>query len=149
LREGVGPAAAEFGYTLKYDLSLPTEHFYKIVEETRVILKNSDLPQSVKDSIISMGYGHIGDGNLHLNICLPGYDDRENIARLEAIVEPFVMGYVKQAGGSVSAEHGIGRQKTSFLSYSKSAPMIEYMRRIKGAFDPNGILNPYKVLPTE
>ena len=57
------------------------------------------------------------------------------------------MGFVKAAKGSVSAEHGVGLQKTSFLEYSKSQPMIEYMKRIKGAFDPNGIMNPYKVLP--
>jgi len=59
------------------------------------------------------------------------------------------MDFVRRARGSVSAEHGIGSQKTSFLEYSKSKPMIEYMRRIKNVFDPNGIMNPYKVLPAE
>ena len=59
------------------------------------------------------------------------------------------MNFVKNARGSISAEHGIGFQKASFLEYSKSKPMIEYMRRIKQVFDPNGIMNPYKVLPNE
>lgn len=78
MRENVAVAAVEYGYTLKYDISLPAKDFYKIVEETREVIKNSDLSQSVKDSVVSMGYGHIGDGNLHFNISLPGYEDKEN-----------------------------------------------------------------------
>ena len=80
---------------------------------------------------------------------LPGYGDSEMETKLNSLVEPFVMEYVKKAKGSVSAEHGIGFQKTSFLEYSKSKPMIDYMKRIKSVFDPNGIMNPYKVLPTD
>ena len=59
------------------------------------------------------------------------------------------MDFVKQVKGSISAEHGIGFQKQSFLEYSKSKQMIDYMKRIKHVFDPNGIMNPYKVLPTD
>ena len=59
------------------------------------------------------------------------------------------MDFVKEHKGSVSAEHGIGFQKTSFLEYSKSKPMIDYMKKIKHVFDPNGIMNPYKVLPVD
>ena len=141
-------AACEYGYTLKYDVSLPTKDFYKIVQETRrIIAETSELSQSVKDSIITTGYGHIGDGNLHLNISMPGYDDSELQEKLTRLVEHFVMDFVRQAHGSVSAEHGIGQQKTSFLEYSKSKAMIDYMQRIKTVFDPNGIMNPYKVLP--
>ena len=86
---------------------------------------------------------------MHLNISVPGYENEALRGQLTALVEPFVMNFVKQARGSVSAEHGIGFQKTSFLEYSKSQPMIEYMKRIKTVFDPNGIMNPYKVLPSE
>ena len=57
------------------------------------------------------------------------------------------MEYVRHHKGSISAEHGIGLQKTEFLEYSKTRPMIDYMKKIKGVFDPNGIMNPYKVLP--
>ena len=59
------------------------------------------------------------------------------------------MEYVRDAQGSVSAEHGLGLQKAQFLSYSKSPEMIKAMRLIKNAFDPYGIMNPYKVLPPE
>jgi (R)-2-hydroxyglutarate---pyruvate transhydrogenase len=56
------------------------------------------------------------------------------------------MDYVRDRKGSVSAEHGVGLQKTKYLSYSKSPEMIKAMRAIKTAFDPKGIMNPYKVL---
>ena len=59
------------------------------------------------------------------------------------------MEYVRDAKGSISAEHGIGLQKAEFLGYSKSPEMIRAMRLIKNAFDPNGIMNPYKVLPSQ
>lgn len=94
-----------------------------------------------------MGYGHIGDGNLHLNVSIPGYDNPALQGKLEKVLEPFVFDFVKQHKGSVSAEHGIGLQKKEYLSFSKSLEMIEYMRPIKDIFDPNGIMNPYKVIP--
>ena len=61
-------------------------------------------------------------------------------------MDPYVFEYVKRVRGSVSAEHGIGLQKTKYLSYSKTPEMIEYMKLIKNVFDPKGIMNPYKVL---
>ena len=106
------------------------------------------MTQSEKDSIDVTGYGHIGDGNLHLNICVPGYDNIDLINRLSDIIDSFVFNYVRQAKGSVSAEHGVGLQKAQYLNYSKSKEMIHYMKEIKKVFDPNGIMNPYKVLPT-
>ena len=63
------------------------------------------------------------------------------------MIEPFVMNYVREVSGSVSAEHGVGQQKPAFLHYSKSEEMIRTMGVIKRALDPNHILNPYKMLP--
>ena len=148
LRENVAVSSCNYGYTLKYDLSLSSKDFYKIVEETRRVIRDtSEMSQSDKDSIITTGYGHIGDGNLHLNISLPGYENKELQDKLTRVVESFVMNFVREAKGSISAEHGIGQQKAPFLEYSKSQPMIDYMKRIKSVFDPNQIMNPYKVLP--
>ena len=59
------------------------------------------------------------------------------------------MKFVKDVRGSVSAEHGVGRQKAKYLSYSKSDEMISVMKQIKGVLDPNNIMNPYKVLTEE
>ena len=69
------------------------------------------------------------------------------INRLNDLIDPFVMKFVRDAKGSVSAEHGIGLQKTPYLGYSKSPEMISVMKQIKGVLDPHGIMNPYKVLP--
>jgi FAD/FMN-containing dehydrogenase len=62
-------------------------------------------------------------------------------------VEPFVFEYVNKLHGSVSAEHGIGFHKTKYLKYSKSPEAIALMKDLKSFLDPQGILNPYKVLP--
>ena len=80
---------------------------------------------------------------------MPGYANTSLNHRLFDLVNRFVMDYARDSRGSVSAEHGIGYSKPGFLGYSKSAEMIGAMRLVKGAFDPNGILNPYKVLPPQ
>jgi len=79
---------------------------------------------------------------LHLNITAPTYND-QTLAK----IEPFVYEYTQKYRGSVSAEHGIGVMKPTALHYSKSQPLIDIMQNIKQMLDPNGILNPYKVLP--
>ena len=129
-------------------MSLGPDHYYKIVEETRQrVADSSELTSAEKETIKIGGYGHVGDGNLHLNVTCPGYDDQSLQERLEAIIDEFVMDYVRRAKGSVSAEHGVGLQKTGYLGFSKSNDMIDVMRQIKGVLDPHGIMNPYKVLP--
>ena len=55
-----------------------------------------------------IGHGHIGDGNLHLNCTIKGYDDRDLLKKLSKILEPFVFNYIREKKGSISAEHGIG-----------------------------------------
>ena len=70
------------------------------------------------------GIGHIGDGNLHLTVICRGYEDKDLQQRLYDIVDPFVMKFVRDANGSISAEHGIGLQKAKLLSYSKSDEMV-------------------------
>ena len=94
-----------------------------------------------------MGHGHIADGNLHLNTVMKGHDDMENAKKIKESLQPFVFDYIKEKGGSISAEHGIGLLKTDYLGHSKSNEMINYMGLMKKVFDPRGILNPYKVLP--
>lgn len=88
------------------------------------------------------GYGHIGDGNLHLNVTCTEFNDE-----IYKKIEPFVYEYTANVNGSISAEHGIGFLKTKYLKYSKNYTSIELMREMKKMMDPNGILNPYKVLP--
>ncbi|XP_055846275.1 D-2-hydroxyglutarate dehydrogenase, mitochondrial isoform X1 [Episyrphus balteatus] len=133
LRERVPLALIKDGYCFKYDISLPLRRFYEIVP----VLKErvGDLSHRV------CGYGHLGDSNLHLNVSCKEYS-----AELYKAIEPFVFEYTSKLKGSVSAEHGIGFLKTKYLGFSKTQNAIDMMKNIKHLLDPNGILNPYKVL---
>lgn len=135
VREGVTEALARRGATYKYDVSLPVDEMYSLVEDMR---KRVAHVEGVK----VVGYGHVGDGNLHLNISSPTY--REELA---ALLEPYVYEWTTQYGGSISAEHGLGRMKAECIHYSQHPVVVKYMARMKHLFDPNQILNPYKVLP--
>jgi D-2-hydroxyglutarate dehydrogenase len=106
---------------------------YELVEDMR-----TRLPEPA----LVVGYGHVGDGNLHLNVSVPKPD-----AAVLARIEPYIYQWTRDARGSVSAEHGLGLMKASAVGYSKSPEAIDVMHGIKALFDPRGIMNPYKVLP--
>lgn len=141
LRESLPEAVLKAGPggTLKYDISLPLDSFYSVVHLAR---------DRVKDvgGVIIVGWGHIGDGNLHLNVSITHSRDAPIVKQL---LEPWVYEFVANCRGSVSAEHGLGQMKSGAISYSKSAVAIDVMRSVKNALDVNGICNPYKVLPIE
>ena len=155
LRERISLALKRAGATYKYDLSLPTETMYDVVEALRArVLRAKRKEESDEkktdssaffdyDTVSVMGYGHLGDGNLHLNVSSPGGYH----AGLLSLVEPFVYEWTAAAKGSVSAEHGVGAMKRDQLEYSKPSEAIEIMRGVKAMLDPKGILNPYKMLP--
>jgi len=90
-------------------------------------------------------YGHIGDGNVHLNILKPGDLPQEAFQARCAEVSRRVFEIVQRLGGSISAEHGVGLLKKEYLTYSRSETEIALMRHIKRAFDPHGIMNPGKI----
>ena len=90
-------------------------------------------------------FGHIGDGNVHLNILKPDNLSVGEFQRRCSEVSQWVFGIVKRYGGSISAEHGVGLLKKDDLHYSRSEREISIMREIKKAFDPHGIMNPGKI----
>ena len=90
-------------------------------------------------------FGHIGDGNLHLNILKPEGLSKEEFFGKCQIVNDAIFAIVQQYGGSVSAEHGVGMTKKPYLNYSRSDTEIDYLREIKKVFDPNGIMNRGKI----
>lgn len=92
-------------------------------------------------------FGHIGDGNLHMNVLKPADWDVDDFRDACVKLSPAVFELVRRHGGSVSAEHGIGLLKREFLHYTRSPGEIELLRGLKRLFDPDGILNPGKVLP--
>ena len=105
------------------------------------------------DHIVSSNYpdfevcwfGHIGDGNLHLNILKPENMSKDDFFAECQIVNKYVFETVQKYGGSVSAEHGVGMTKKPYLNYSRSETEIEYLRAVKKVFDPNNIMNRGKI----
>jgi glycolate oxidase subunit GlcD len=90
-------------------------------------------------------FGHIGDGNLHLNILKPEDMAKEDFFEKCQQVNKWVFEIVERYQGSVSAEHGVGMTKKAYLQYTRSEAEIAYLRGIKQVFDPNGIINPGKI----
>ncbi|KAL5557622.1 hypothetical protein UlMin_039858 [Ulmus minor] len=133
IREGITEALMKAGAVYKYDLSIPIEKLYNLVEEMR---------RRIGASGKVVAYGHLGDGNLHLNISAPKYDEK-----ILAEIEPFVYEWTSKHRGSISAEHGLGVMKANEIFYSKPRNAVKLMASIKKLMDPTGILNPYKVIP--
>ncbi|MBF8704267.1 FAD-binding oxidoreductase [Pseudomonas putida] len=94
-------------------------------------------------------YGHIGDGNLHLNILKPEHMSKDDFFASCAKVNKWVFEIVERYNGSISAEHGVGMTKRDYLGYSRSPEEIACMKAIKAVFDPNGIMNPGKIFAPE
>ena len=151
LREGVPLALKTAGAVFKYDVSVPVGEMDAVVRDTRervaavadAAKKNSPSTPFTRPTVVS--YGHLGDGNLHLNVSAP----EPAPPGLAAALEPWIYDRVAAARGSISAEHGLGLMKASLIGHSKPPEAIMLMRAIKAAFDPVGIMNPYKVLPAE
>ena len=91
-------------------------------------------------------YGHIGDGNLHLNILKPEGLSTDEFYEQCHRIGPALFAAVRNRGGSISAEHGVGLLKRDFLEFSRSPAEIDLMRGVKAVFDPNGVMNPGKLL---
>ncbi|KAJ3311250.1 hypothetical protein HDV04_004159 [Boothiomyces sp. JEL0838] len=144
IREGIPEACAKEGGMYKYDLSVPVSQLYEVVLNMRQHLREKGLYHPEKEAPITnvVGFGHVGDGNLHLNILSTG-----RTKELEEAIEPYVYELTRSYEGSISAEHGLGLMKAPYLEYSKDIEFINYMKMIKKVFDPKGILNPYKYLP--
>ncbi|THZ58544.1 hypothetical protein D6C86_06296 [Aureobasidium pullulans] len=142
-REGVPEHLGHWGGVYKYDLSIPISEMYALVEETRERMDKAGLIGDTEDYPIVdvVGYGHMGDANLHLNVPVRRYDKA-----VEKELEPFVYEWVAKRSGSISAEHGLGIAKAPFIGYSRDETMIKLMRQIKDLYDPKGIMNPYKFL---
>ncbi len=136
MRENITESLARTGRVHKNDLTLPLgslEAFMKSV---------SALP---KGGIEVIYFGHLGDGNIHINYIGPANGDVEAFRRDVRVLEKKVFECIAHYRGSISAEHGIGCIKREDLHYSRSELEIEIMRKIKAVLDPTGILNPGKI----
>jgi FAD/FMN-containing dehydrogenase len=132
-REGVTESLGHYGGTYKYDVSIPLAELYSLVEDTRARLTSAGLVGDTPEHpvVAVVGYGHIGDSNLHLNVAIRRYDKQ-----VEALLEPFVYEWIAKRGGSISAEHGLGLAKKAYIGYSRSETMVGLMKQIKSLYDP-------------
>jgi FAD/FMN-containing dehydrogenase len=140
IRETIPEAQRLDGASLKHDISLPITSLAKFVATAGDWVK-----ANVPDGRL-VAYGHVGDGNLHFNLSQTPGSARETFLAREPSIKRVIHDIVRDFGGSFSAEHGIGRLKVGELERYASPVELDLMKAVKRAFDPNGVLNPGKVL---
>ena len=140
LREMMSEVQKHEGGSIKHDIAV------SVAKVPEFIARANQLVELMIPGARPVPFGHLGDGNIHYNVSQPVAMDRDvflaNWEALNAAVHEIVL----DLKGSISAEHGIGRLKRDLLPHAKQAIELELMRKIKSAFDPNGILNPGKLL---
>jgi FAD/FMN-containing dehydrogenase len=140
LRESVPEAQRRHGASLKHDVSVPISAIPTLIE------KGAALVQRLAPEGDVISYGHAGDGNLHFNVSQkPDADIKSFVARGPAL-EHAMFDLVESLGGSISAEHGIGRLKAAEFARRADPVELAVMHELKRALDPKGIMNPGKVL---
>jgi FAD/FMN-containing dehydrogenase len=146
LRESITEAQKPEGGSIKHDVSVPVSAVAELIAEGSAAVARA-IP-----GIRPVAFGHVGDGNIHFNVSQPAHESKDGperaafLARWEEI-NRIVHDIVARMGGSISAEHGIGRRKVGELVHYKSPLEIELMRTLKRTLDPQNILNPGKVVP--
>jgi FAD/FMN-containing dehydrogenase len=133
-REGHAEAINAAGVPHKLDVTLPLDRLVEFERAVRTVVATTDPSARV------ILFGHLGDGNLHINVLGP---DRDDLA-----VDDVVLDLVTAMGGSISAEHGIGVAKRDAFARTTPAADVAAMRAIKQAVDPRGILNPGVLFPS-
>jgi FAD/FMN-containing dehydrogenase len=140
LRENISEAQRIDGISIKHDVAVPVSCIPKFIQRADEALRNA-FP-----GLRIVCFGHIGDGNLHYNQSKAKTQENEEfIAQTEA-VNRIVHDIVHDLGGSISAEHGLGQLKREEIKRYKSEVEMDLMRAVKNALDPQGLLNPNKVL---
>lgn len=140
LREGISESLSATGLPHKNDVSLPIRGLAAFTAELEAFFADRYPGWEI------CLFGHVGDGNLHINVMKPDAMDRSDFFAKVKEVDRDLFAIVQRHGGSISAEHGIGLLKKPFLSFTRTPAEIEVMRAVKRALDPNGILNPGKIL---
>jgi FAD/FMN-containing dehydrogenase len=140
LRESVPEAQRRHGASLKHDVSVPVSAIPTLIEEGSALVHRL----APEGDVVS--YGHAGDGNLHFNVSQkPDADIKSFVAR-GPVLELAMFDLVESLGGSISAEHGIGRLKAAEFARRADPVELAVMHELKRALDPKGIMNPGKVL---
>lgn len=139
-RHSASAAQKLAGVCIKHDIGLPLSAVPVFLEEIETPL------QRLAPECSIVAFGHIGDGNLHFTVAQPDNMDPEDFERMREPIASCVHGVVLAAGGTVSAEHGVGLLKRDVLPTQVGSVAIDLMRSLKRTLDPEGLMNPGKVL---
>ncbi len=142
IRDSFSQAHRHLGVSFRFDLSVPVDRIPSLLETLRRrisrVLPNARL----------FAFGHLGDGNLHFSACEPSDSDRAAFVALKPVIEEAVHATCWDAGGSISAEHGVGRLHALEIQDQKSDVEIQLQRRVKEVFDPEERFNPGVLFPS-
>jgi FAD/FMN-containing dehydrogenase len=140
IRESLVEAQAAAGGTIAHDVSVPLSRIAQFIRRADAALTQA------YPGIRPCAFGHVGDGNIHYNLVGPPHWDSARYQHERGNINRIVHDIIVELGGSISAEHGIGRTRLAELEHYKGATELGMMRAIKQALDPQGIMNPGKVL---
>ncbi|HEY2511885.1 MAG TPA: FAD-binding oxidoreductase [Polyangiaceae bacterium] len=143
LREGISESLSATGFPHKNDISLPVSALEAFCAELDQVFASRYPGWEI------CLFGHIGDGNLHVNVMKPDAMDKPAFLAKTKEADHDMFTLVKKHAGSISAEHGVGLLKKPYLGYSRSPAELGVMRAVKKALDPKNILNPGKIFDVE
>jgi FAD/FMN-containing dehydrogenase len=140
LREGIVEGQHRAGANIKHDVSVP------VAQAPAFVKAGFEAVLGAWPEARLLAFGHLGDGNIHFNLVQPPDEGKERfLARTEAM-NRIVHDVIARFGGSISAEHGIGQLRRAELQRRKPAAELDLMRRIKKLVDPEGLMNPGKLI---
>jgi FAD/FMN-containing dehydrogenase len=140
IRESLVEAQVAAGGTIAHDVSVPVSRMAEFIRRADAALSQA------YPGIRPCAFGHVGDGNMHYNLVRPAHWDGARFRVERGSINRIVHDIIVDLGGSISAEHGIGRARLGELEHYKGSTELAMMRALKQAFDPQGIMNPGKVL---
>jgi FAD/FMN-containing dehydrogenase len=141
IRDSLSEAERSEGQTLAHDISVP------VADMPTFLVEASEQVERAFPGVIASGYGHLGDGNIHFHVRAASHAAPDWYEREGAEITRFVDDLVTAAGGSISAEHGIGQLKLGEFERLAPPARVHALRAIKHALDPLGIMNPGKLVP--
>jgi len=141
LRKNISDAQKREGISIKHDISVPVSRVAEFIARADAAM------HAAYPGVRLVTFGHMGDGNIHYNVSMADAAQNETfIEQHEGAVNKLVYQVVRELGGSISAEHGLGQLKRETIREYKDPLELEMMRSIKRVFDPHGLMNPGKVL---
>jgi len=141
VRESIPLSKRAFGTSINHDVSLPVSQIPAFLASS--VKRVSEIAPGAE----VMAFGHVGDGNLHYSACEPKDAEVPTLAAKAGAITAAVHAEALAYGGSISAEHGVGRLKRDELAAIRSPAATDAMRAIKRALDPQNIMNPGRVVP--